>query len=87
MFESWTLEFSYINWLFLYCSFTTSLVHMVNIGSQEREQIASEVKKDAINTSVTAINCCKLWQMPEAEKKTQQKNGKILTGVFSQEPE
>lgn len=49
---------------------------MVNIGSQEREQIASRGKKVAINTSVTAINCCKLWQMPE------KKTAKTLTGIF-----
>lgn len=54
-----------MTWPFLYCSLTTTLVHMVNIGSQEREQIASRGKKVAINTSVTGINCCKLWQMPE----------------------
>lgn len=63
----------------------TTLVHMVNIGRQEREQIARRVKKVAINTSVTAINCCKLWQMPEEEEekkkqlpKTQKRNGSIL---------
>lgn len=53
---------------------------MVNIESQEREQIASRVKKVAINTSVTAINRCKLWQMPEGKKK--KKNGQKLNGNF-----